>query len=88
MSNWKDFVTLSPVGEGVQQVYFRNGAFIGNVIQDVDGYWKYAFPNSHGLWEDGMLEMLATMLTELNKPWDDDVRSFFENERAQDEQGT
>jgi len=87
MSDWKNFLTLSPVGEGVKQVYYSNGKFIGNIIQDVDGYWKYSFPNAHGLWEESHLQMIASMLTELNTDWDNEVKEYFGHGRLE-ESGT
>jgi hypothetical protein len=86
MSDWKEWLTLSPVGEGVQQVFYRNGKFIGNLVQDVDGYWKYSFPNGHGLWDASNFQMLADMLTELNMTWDNEINEYFKAERERDEQ--
>lgn len=61
------------------ELYYENGAFLGNVYREVDGYYVFWPKNQGGFWESHHMRLIADFLDELNKAWDDEVKSFFEN---------
>lgn len=85
MSDWQEWLICEPVSEDSQEVRWSNTVLIGSIVKDVDGYWKFAFAKSGGLWEDGPLRLIADMLIELNMQWDENIKAFFEADRAENE---
>lgn len=62
------------------RLYYTNGAYIGEVYVEVDGYWVWVAPEpSTGCWSSGVLKEIAEFLDELNGPWDKEVREYFNN---------
>lgn len=63
------------------KLYWSNGAYIGDVVKDVDGYY-YWWPvsDNYGSWDSGALRLIAYMLDEINAEWDAHVRSYFEQD--------
>jgi hypothetical protein len=51
-----------------------------DVLQDVDGYWKY-FPTPRGGYTEADLEMIALLLREANRKWDDEITEYFSKNR-------
>lgn len=83
MSNWQNFLSVEiDDSPGTGEVRWSNGKHIGDIVKDVDGYWKFGFIGSAGLWDDGPLEAIAAMLRDLNRDWDREIREYF------DEQGS
>lgn len=52
---------------------------IGDVYQEVDGYFVFVPGGRGGAWSAHELKMVAEFLDELNEPWDTEVREYFEN---------
>lgn len=79
--NWRDFVSVNDylTATGLtKRVYWNNGKLIGECVQDVDGFWKYAFMSaSMGLWDAYVFEILAEMLNELNSDWEQEIKDYF-----------
>ena len=62
-------------------VAWSNGVYLGDFAKDVDGYYYYwPSPYPNGSWPAYALRMIADKLDELNKEWDDEIRSYFEKE--------
>lgn len=79
--NWRDFVSLEDTSvSGLKRVVWNNGKGIGEVIQDVDGYWKFGTNGIGGLWEAYALEILAEMMNDMNSAWDKEIQEYFEDE--------
>ena len=69
-------ITHEDKSEGV----YVNGKLIGHVMRFEDGY--YAFMNLAGLngsWSSYDLRMIADLLDDLNKPWDSQVKEYFDS---------
>lgn len=55
---------------------------LGFFDMDVDGYYYFMYGNnSKGYWSAHHLRNIADKIDELNKPLDDKIRQFFENEK-------
>jgi hypothetical protein len=51
---------------------------IGYFIMDVDGYYYFDYVTvQNGLWTSYSLRMVADLLEEMNKPYDDKVKEYF-----------
>jgi len=60
-----------------------NDRLVGYFILDVDGFY-YFMPyllSEGGLWSDYMLLEIGTMLKEVNKPWDNKIKEYFDKEK-------
>lgn len=85
--NWQrylradDYITVHGI---TKRVYWNNGKLIGTCHMDVDGYWKFGFLSSVGLWEGYDLEAIAAMLKDLNSDWDREIQEYFANERLEE----
>lgn len=77
----KEELTLRPSEEGCFDVLWSNNVHVGDIVKDVDGYF-YWWPlrTNYGSWPAYALRMIADKLDELNKEWDESVRSYFEKD--------
>jgi hypothetical protein len=66
---------------GVKHVYFENGVYIGDFVVAEDGYWVYFPENKGGSWDEYILRLLLDKLCEMNKPWDEEVNKYFDEQR-------
>lgn len=83
MTDWRQWIAPIPTHTpDVLRLVYRNGAEIGEIVKDVDGYWKYGASagRSYGLWDASNLEMIAQMLNDLNAAWDAEIQAFFDEE--------
>lgn len=53
------------------------GLSVGQVVQDVDGYYHWSAGSMQGLWTANTLTRIAEILNALNKTWDEQVRKDF-----------
>ena len=51
----------------------KNGKLIGELLQDIDGYFYFWPTDNNGAWASNHLRELANKLDELNKEWDKQV---------------
>lgn len=58
---------------------FTNGKELGEVVQDVDGYYAFVFFSNGGLWTSHVIASIAITLNDLNKEWDDTVKAYFDS---------
>ena len=55
------------------KLYFENGVFLGEVLCDVDGFYKWWPVQRNGYLDEGFLLALGNFLQELNKKWSDQI---------------
>lgn len=69
-------IRLEKKGEfGSYDAYWDNGVLIGELITDVDGYYKFWPESREGYYDEWFLyEMFRTLKT-LNKAWDDQIQN-------------
>lgn len=63
-----------------EKLYYHNGRYMGDVLQDVDGFYKF-WPDRErygGYWDEGVLLEIANVLHKKNKEWDEQLRDYFE----------
>lgn len=53
---------------------YYNGVLVGHVYQETDGYYVITFTTRGGCWYEGELIQIATLLHEMNLPWDQQVQ--------------
>jgi hypothetical protein len=76
---WTKLISLKDASEGCKDVFAYNGVDIGQLIVGDDGFWVY-WPDSkrQGFWASHMMRALADAMDELNKPWEDEINKYFE----------
>lgn len=45
--------------------------------REVDGYWVWAPREIHGAYTEADLEMIALLLKEANRLWDNEIQAYF-----------
>lgn len=70
---------ITKQNEGKLEFYWDNGCYIGHAYIGDDGFYAYEFEHGGGSWEAHALRAIADKLDELNKPWDDQIKKYFEN---------
>lgn len=65
--------------EGIIQLFYHNRVYMGDVLIDVDGYYKF-WPdkNKDGYWDEESLYSTAEYLKSKNADWDREVNKYFE----------
>jgi hypothetical protein len=52
---------------------------LGHFIMDVDGFYYFDYVTApNGLWTSYSLRMVADLLEEMNKPYENNVKEYFE----------
>jgi hypothetical protein len=70
-------LTTEPINDHHHKVLFGE-RLIGYFIMDVDGYYYFDYVTTpNGLWTSYSLRMVADLLEEMNKPYDDNVKEYF-----------
>lgn len=65
-----------------------NDAYLGYAYMEDDGFYVFVFAESTGgSWSGYVLKAIADKLSELNKPWQDLIDAYFEDEERIDKQG-
>lgn len=73
-------IKLTKLSEYQYSANLQNGKFIGYFERDVDGYF-YWWPNlkeEEGCWPASLILELAKKLKEVNRPYEEELNSFFE----------
>lgn len=81
----KQYFKYIEKSEDNYNVVFYNGVDCGNLIRDVDGYFMYFPKNNGGGLESWSMKLIAEKLDELNKPWDEYVRTYMPYSRSTNE---
>ena len=69
-------ITHEDKSEGV----YLNGKLIGQVMRFEDGYYSFlGLDGYQGSWSSYDLRVIADLLDDLNKPWDNQVKEYFGN---------
>ena len=59
---------------------FGNSTHLGDLVQEVDGYYYMRFTNeNNGLYTSDNLRLIADAIDKYNKPWDDSISEYFKN---------
>ena len=65
--------------DGKEGVYYGT-KLIGYVMRFEDGYYSFNFNRkNNGWWSSYNLRDIAGLLDDLNKPWDNQVKEYFDN---------
>ncbi len=58
------------------KLYYENGVYLGDVIADVDGYYKF-WPDCKGggYWDEHILRLICLHLEGMNKEWDEQIKN-------------
>jgi hypothetical protein len=71
-------ITTESITESHHKVLFGD-KLIGYFIMDVDGYYYFDYVTvQNGLWTSYSLRMVADILEEMNRPYDDIIKSSYE----------
>ena len=62
-------------------VFWENRKHLCYFRLDIDGYYYFEDVPNSGNWTSYALRQIADKLDEINKPYDDEVNEFFENEK-------
>jgi hypothetical protein len=62
------------------RLLWSNGADLGAVSKDVDGYYVWWPKQTGGCWPAYALRAIADQLDEINAPWDAEVQGHFDKE--------
>lgn len=75
---------LTPDGKPTSSysVYANNGVQIGELYQEIDGFYVFALPGRTGYWPEYLLRELADELKELNIKWLGEVTRALEGLNA------
>ena len=75
-------ITLEKENDQKYYVLWENGKQIGTFEMDVDGFFYFWDErNSYGSWSSYYLRVIADKLDEINKPFQDKVDEYFEQEK-------
>ena len=59
---------------------YVNGKLIGQVMRFEDGYYSFMNLDGYqGSWSSYDLRVIPDLLDDLNKPWDNQVKEYFNN---------
>jgi len=62
-------LSFTRISEHRHEVHFHNGARVGTVEREVDGFFYFWPEDRAGFWAEHLLRGIADKLAELNKPW-------------------
>ncbi len=67
------YVQSNSTDESCGQLFYDNGAEIGHVYQEVDGYWVFQPDPGKGYMNEFLLRVVADKLEEMNKEWHEEI---------------
>lgn len=76
--------SVKEVSQAKREVYFEDDVHVCDFLLDVDGYFYCNFRGSTGGFSDWNLLEIGSLLKDLNKKWDDQIISYFENRKEDD----
>lgn len=74
----KDYIKYNKLSESNYEIVFENGAKLGDLQRDVDGYfyWWPVNPSNGGCLQSWILRNLADKMDELNRGWDKTINNM------------
>ena len=75
------------VSTNCKRLFFHSGVYLGDLVLDEDGYWKF-FPDKiqGGYWDEFLLKTLGEYLTSMNSEYDKQVKDYFDREETKNVQ--
>lgn len=71
---------LEQVAKTAYNIKTNHGVKLGEFYQEVDGFYVFLPVESPGFYSEEYLEALLFELQQLNAPWKENIRKYFENE--------
>lgn len=76
---------MSPIGVRLEEnptkasykAYWENGVYMGDILMDVDGYYKWWPERNGGYLDEWILYSMFHTLKELNREWDKHIHDNF-----------
>lgn len=78
-------LSLEKVSPTEYNVIYKNGIQIGEFLMKEDGYFDFWPKLGGGYWPSYLLRELADQLDVINKPWEDDIRDYFNKHKEVEE---
>jgi hypothetical protein len=60
------------------KLYYGNGVYMGEVLRDVDGFYKWWPLHKEGYLDEGVLLEVAHLLKGLNQSWENEINEYFD----------
>lgn len=73
-------LNLEQVGEATYNVKTNGGLKLGEFYREVDGFYVFYPEERKGFYSEEYLGALIFELQQLNAPWKENIRKYFENE--------
>jgi hypothetical protein len=71
---------INTVVEKDRITFWFNTVYLGYAYVEVDGFYTYQFVKENlGTWSAWSLRMIADILDELNKPYEESINEYFKN---------
>ena len=74
-------IKLEKVNDNCFNVYWNNTVLVGTFEMDCDGFYYFYVSDSPGSWTSYYLKVIADKLDEVNKPLNDLIEIYFNNEK-------
>jgi hypothetical protein len=68
-------IRAEKVSDTVYSIWFEK-LEIGKAVREVDGYFYFDPYGRKGLWSDYSMRWIADCVTDLNRPWDEQVKRY------------
>ena len=77
---------LEKISDTLYEIYHEfSTKNLGHVVMLEDGYFHIQLFSGTGYWTDDSLIQIGTLVKELNKPFNDSVKEYFEKEEDLDD---
>lgn len=73
-------LNLEEVSKTLYNVKTSSGLKLGEFYQEIDGFYVFWPGERKGFYSEEFLEALIFELQQLNAPWKENIRKYFENE--------
>jgi hypothetical protein len=75
---------LEKINNNTYNVYWNNTVLVGTFEMDCDGFYYFYVSDDPGSWTSYTLRLIADKLDEVNKPFQDVVDKYFNQEKVKD----
>lgn len=73
-------LNLEQVSDSVYNIKTNGGLKLGEFYREVDGFYVFYPARTSGFYSEEYLGALIFELQQLNAPWKENIRKYFENE--------